>query len=141
MPERVELQKKERLSDLHFLENVTKRTLRDFVRRLREAEGDNLLQVALFGSMARGDFDEESDTDVFVLLREGMPREKRHRVSDIAFDAAGEMSDWHIELSPLVETLAELDEKYKGVPRWRLEPVLYEIQEDGVCLYDAAEPR
>jgi len=53
------------------LKYAVKKALAEFVRRLHEAEGNNLLRVVLFGSMARGDFDEESDTDVFVLLREG----------------------------------------------------------------------
>ena len=126
------------LDDLTFLDEVTKQTLRNFVARLKEAEGDNLAQVALFGSMARGDCDEDSDTDVFVLLKEGIPREKRHQISDIAFDATGEISGWRVELSPLVESVKELDEEYKGVPWRRLEPVLQEIQKDGVLLYDAA---
>ena len=52
---------------LPFLDPVAKDTLKEFVRRLEEAEGENLLRVVLFGSMARGDYDEESDTDVFVL--------------------------------------------------------------------------
>ena len=49
----------------------------------------------------------------------------------------GEISGWRVGLSPLVESVKELDEEYRGVP-WRcLEPVLQEIQEDGVLLYDA----
>ena len=61
----------EALDSLPFLEPVVKDTLKEFVLRLKEAEGENLLRVVLFGSMARGDFDDESDTDVFVLLKEG----------------------------------------------------------------------
>ena len=43
----------EAFESLPFLKPVVKDTLREFVRRLKEAEGENLLRVVLFGSMAR----------------------------------------------------------------------------------------
>ena len=73
---------------LPFLEPVVKDTLREFVRRVKGAEGDNLLRVVLFGSMVRGDFDEESDTDVFVLLRDGELFEKQREIVNLAYDAS-----------------------------------------------------
>jgi predicted nucleotidyltransferase len=36
-------------------------------RAAKEVLGDKLEKVSLFGSYARGDFDEESDVDIFVL--------------------------------------------------------------------------
>jgi predicted nucleotidyltransferase len=39
------------------------------VDRLRQRYGDDLLRVVLFGSKARGDFDDESDLDVLVVVR------------------------------------------------------------------------
>ncbi len=38
----------------------------DFVRILAGKAGDNVGDIILFGSVARGDFDKESDVDVFV---------------------------------------------------------------------------
>ena len=54
--------------------------LAELVERLRRRYGDDLLRVVLFGSKARGDFDEESDLDVLVVVRH-IPDETywRHR--------------------------------------------------------------
>ena len=128
---------------LPFLEPVVKDTLRDFVLRLKEAEGENLLRVVLFGSMARGDFDEESDTDVFVLLKEGDEFQKLMEVSDICSDTSYDMAfdnpknseQWYVLLSPLVETEPDIMRTIEGITRWKLEPVFEAIREDGVLLY------
>jgi predicted nucleotidyltransferase len=57
-----------------------------FVDRLRQRYGDDLLHVVLFGSKARGDFDEESDLDVLVVLRmqDGDYYDNRRQISAIA---------------------------------------------------------
>ena len=97
----------EAFESLPFLKPVVKDTLRELVLRLKEAEGENLLRVVLFGSMARGDFDEESDTDVFVLLKEGDEFQKLMEVSDICSDTSYDMAfdnpenseQWYVLLS------------------------------------------
>ena len=40
-----------------------------FINRLHQDYGANLLRVILFGSKARGDFDDQSDLDVVVVVR------------------------------------------------------------------------
>jgi len=41
--------------------SVNSKAIGEFLQRLRETEGDNLLQVNLFGSVARGNDNEYSD--------------------------------------------------------------------------------
>lgn len=43
--------------------------LRRFVQELREAWGDDLMGVLLFGSVARGDWTRDSDVDLLVVAR------------------------------------------------------------------------
>ena len=41
--------------------------LDEFLRVLRERFGDSIEEVILFGSYARGDYDEESDIDLLII--------------------------------------------------------------------------
>ena len=55
------------------LNDIESRVVDSFVKELREKLGDELLSIRLFGSRARGDFSEDSDIDLFVLVREKTP--------------------------------------------------------------------
>ena len=61
-------------------------TVKAYRRRLEERFGDELLDVRVFGSYARGEQHEESDVDVFVLLRE-LDAEKDRAASELAAEA------------------------------------------------------
>ena len=50
---------------------VAEKMISDFVSQLRNAAGDNLLSVVLYGSAAAGDFvPESSDTNILCVMRE-----------------------------------------------------------------------
>ena len=127
---------------MSHLDTEVQDSLALFINRLLEVEGDNLLCVVLFGSMARGDYDDESDTDVFILLREGESVDKSLAITDIAYNAAFEVCYERGEIKPfvLISVLAESCESLSvercGIPRWRWEPILDEIRNDGIALYD-----
>ena len=42
-------------------------------------------RIVLFGSFARGDWDEESDVDVLVITEEKLARGEKHRITDLTF--------------------------------------------------------
>lgn len=42
--------------------------------------------IVLFGSVARGEADDESDLDVLILTKEPLARPTRHRITDLIFD-------------------------------------------------------
>lgn len=57
----------------------------EFVSRTRAALGENLLDVRLFGSRARGDSQPDSDIDI-ALIVEAVRRQAEDVATDIAFD-------------------------------------------------------
>ena len=74
-----------------------------FVAELREKLGDEILSIRLFGSKARGDSNEESDIDIFILVKEKTP--------DIRDRLAGVATDYDIEYGlPLSTVLYDLFE-------------------------------
>ena len=61
----------------------------DLKNSLQEIVGDRLVKMVLYGSRARGDFGEDSDTDIAIVVR-GLSREMKRqmlsRVADIEFE-------------------------------------------------------
>jgi predicted nucleotidyltransferase len=97
----------------------------EFRARLERRFGGELLAVRLFGSYARGDADEESDVDVFVLLREaGWP--ERKAVLDLAGDLFAETG---LLVSPTVFDAARYE-------TWRRQerPLAMDIEREGIPL-------
>jgi len=55
---------------LKYLTRRERRALAEYLTRLREQFGDQVQRVILYGSKVRGDFDAESDIDVFVVVKD-----------------------------------------------------------------------
>jgi predicted nucleotidyltransferase len=105
-----------------------------FVDKLKEKERDNLLQVILFGSVARGDDHDDSDIDVFVLLKnydsDGEEKIKiKQKIYDIATDV-GDIYKHKIYISPFIHS----EKTYLENRRASL--VYYNIADEGVVLYE-----
>jgi predicted nucleotidyltransferase len=107
--------------------SMRRRALAEFVTRLRDALGANLVELRLFGSEARGDASPESDIDVLVVVR---PDDARiafeDRVIDVAFDVNVEFG---VYISPRVVTPSILSH-----PIWGATPFLASVRRDGVPL-------
>ncbi len=71
----------------HLISNE-RAALTALVDRLHQRYGDDLLRVVLFGSKARGDFDEESDLDVLIVIRmsEGDFRQHWYEIVTTTYD-------------------------------------------------------
>jgi predicted nucleotidyltransferase len=107
-----------------------RRALAELVERLRQRYGDDLLRVALFGSKARGNFDEESDLDVLVVVKH-IPDETywqhRSEIVDHTYD---------LELEhDVVFSLLVLDEgEHSRMRQWNL-LINRNIERDGIDLW------
>ena len=112
----------------HLMENE-RRALAELVDRLRRRYGDDLLRVVLFGSKARGDFDEESDLDVLIVasIPETDYRQHRRTISEDAYDIE---LNYGVVFSLLIQTETE----YAQMRAWDL-LINRNIDQDGVELW------
>ena len=99
--------------------------LAEFAGALRERFGSAVVDVRLFGSLARAEADEESDVDVAVVL-ERVDWKTRCEVIDLATDAGLPLD---LRISP---TLFDRE----TFVRWQRQerPLVMDIERDGVAL-------
>jgi len=57
--------------------------LKEFKRELTEILGGKLVDVILFGSYARGDYTEESDVDVLIIVKEKPTIDEENKISKL----------------------------------------------------------
>ena len=110
---------------------IRERTLQELIARLRELEGDNLIRVILYGSVARGDAREDSDTDVFILLRnENIANGER--ICDITTDIDMWTGECRTHITPNIIDLKAY--KYE----MQFGGFFKNLDKDGIVLYDTA---
>lgn len=76
---------------------------------------DKIESVVLFGSVARGTADSNSDIDILVLIEDEKAKEK---VKSQALNLAKKNSDTETEIVPVVESLSEFEENLKSKDRF-----------------------
>ena len=99
--------------------------LDDFCAHVRSVFGERLRELALFGSRARGDGDEDSDLDVLIVVRDLTGAEARE-VGQAAGDA---LTQHDVILSPFVVSTEHMDRL-----RSRERTIALEITRDAVPL-------
>ncbi len=65
-----------------FLTDQEKKILRTLRDRLNEFLGDRLVRVVLFGSKARGDFQDDSDLDIAIIVKD-LDRKRKDEIYTI----------------------------------------------------------
>ena len=83
-----------------YLTENERRAVALFAGRAREFLGENLLDLKIFGSKVRGDFDQESDIDLLLIIK--------HRDAQIGYELSKIAADLNLEfdcmLSPIIYT-------------------------------------
>lgn len=101
--------------------------LKKLGNHIRNIIGSDLSEVILYGSYARGDFDEESDIDIALIINE-----RREHLSKYRGELTAIMSDLSLEYDTLISIscipLQEFEE-YKSVL-----PYYKNIDMEGVVL-------
>ncbi|HHV62472.1 MAG TPA: nucleotidyltransferase domain-containing protein [Firmicutes bacterium] len=99
--------------------------INEFCRLLRERLGRNLVDIRLFGSVARGTFTAESDIDILVVLHDE-DRLSRETVIEAAVDINLE---YDVVISPVIMSM-----RHYSDPLLRETLFYRSIQGEGVSL-------
>lgn len=93
--------------------------------------GDHLKQVILYGSYARGDFREDSDIDIMILLdiSDLELKKFRHQLSEFTFDFN---LDHDLDIKPIVKSEAFFNKWVANYPFYN------NVRKEGVNLYGEA---
>lgn len=108
-----------------IIPDKTRRAINEFCELLRREQGENLLGIRLFGSVARGTATPESDIDILVLVK----REDR-AAREAIIEAAVEINLKHdVVVSPVIMST----ERYSA-PLFRETHFYKSLQEEGIPL-------
>ena len=89
--------------ELRYLNETEKKIIDAFVKELRERLGDEIVSIRLFGSKVRGDFYQDSDIDIFILIKKKTP-DVRDKLAEITTNYDIEFG---LPLSPVLYDLFE----------------------------------
>jgi len=96
-------------------------------RAAKEVLGDKLDKVFLFGSYARGDFDEESDVDILVLA--DIPLEETRKVGSEIDNLTGDIDLEYDVVVSIHVTSSSIFHRFRNVM-----PYFMNVQKEGVEL-------
>ena len=90
----------------------------EFAKDMKRVFGSDLSQILVYGSYARGDYNENSDIDVMILVKmsEEKIREYADDVSDCAFEY---MMKYGIDISPVIKNEKHFEYWVDNLPYYR----------------------
>lgn len=92
--------------------------LKEVSGKLKEIFGEKLESVILYGSYARGDFDEESDIDIMALI--DMEREEIRKYRDEVYDYADDLDlRYEVLLSIKLQDKSTFERYREALPYYR----------------------
>lgn len=107
--------------------NSINKILAEFNSKARKILGNRLKKVILYGSYARGDYNEKSDVDLMLLTDLTFEEIEKYRddISDIAFDIELKTG---IVISPVIKNIDNYNSRINIIPFYK------NVQMEGVVL-------
>ncbi|HBC85158.1 MAG TPA: DNA polymerase subunit beta [Clostridiales bacterium] len=104
----------------------------EFVKGVNQILGNRVKKVILYGSYARGDYNESSDIDIMILtdLSDNEIIEYRDKIWDYAYDIEFD-NNFDIQLSPLVKNIDKFNYWLEALPFYM------NVQKEGVVLSES----
>lgn len=95
--------------------NAINNIINEFIGKVREVLGNRVKKVILYGSYARGDYNQNSDIDIMILTDFDSKEIEKYRdvVSDIAYDIELEKG---VTISPVIKNIDNYNARVKVVP-------------------------
>ena len=112
------------VKDLLYLTPTQKKALEELKGKILEQF--DVIELILFGSTARGDYDIESDIDLLVLTKREYSRSERHEITDLVFEINLEYG------TNISTTVVDIHSWNSG--SFSILPIKQEIKEDGVVI-------
>jgi len=97
--------------------------LEDLKAEIKDAVGDKLVELILFGSYSRGDFTEYSDIDLLILVDPPLDREETRKVDDL-------IASYSLKHDVVISGLVYPAEIYKNFNT----PFLLNVKEQGIAI-------
>ena len=112
--------------------NEISNIIEQFVKGVNEILGNRVKKIILYGSYARGDFNESSDIDIMILtdLTDDEIVEYRSKISDIAYDIEYD-NEFDITLSPLIKNIDKFNYWLEALPFYM------NVKREGVILSES----
>lgn len=109
----------------------TRVLLERYIEELRRIYGSHLKQIILYGSYARGDYREDSDIDIMVLV--DLPEEETDCYSDELSEVGFEYNvSYGIWIMPVVKNNDHFQYWCEAYPFYN------NVMKEGISLYEAA---
>lgn len=107
--------------------DIVNRSLNQFLQQMKKIFGLYLSKVIVYGSYARGDYRENSDVDVMVLVK--LPEEEIKKLANTVYDTAFEIEmDTGIDISPIIKNETQYEYWLDVLPFYK------NIREEGVLV-------
>lgn len=99
----------------------------EFAKDMKQQFGKDLSQIIVYGSYARGDYTENSDVDVMILVKtpENNIRNYADQVSDCAFDY---LMKYGVDISPIIKNEEHFNYWADNLPYYR------NVRDEGVIV-------
>jgi predicted nucleotidyltransferase len=104
---------------------MEEKILIELKNNLKEFLGDNMIGLTLYGSRARGDYDDESDIDIAIIVR-GLTRELKNQILDM-------VADIEIKYLMPLSTLVISEEDFEFLKK-RERRIALDIEREGIQL-------
>lgn len=103
--------------------------VQEFIKGVKDILGDRAKKIILYGSYARGDYNESSDIDIMILtdLNDNEIIEYRNKIWEYAYDIEWD-NNFDITLSPLVKNIDKFNYWLEALPFYM------NVQKEGVVL-------